>query len=169
MLLKHQGHTILLDEEDLHFLDEGKWNVTDCGGYLYLMKTGGFPFHRLVTGAPASTTVDHINKDTLDNRKENLRLVTKSENAQNSMPRANCTSQYKGVFKRGDTYRAYINYKGKRIYLGSTPNEPIAASRYDAAAVYLYGQFAAINFPEDRECYLQQVLEMEKEDGNTES
>lgn len=168
MLIKHQGHTIILDEEDQHFLNEGKWNVTDCGGYLYLMKTGGFPFHRLVTGAPPTVTVDHINKDTLDNRKENLRLVTKSENAQNSR-HIGGTSQYKGVFKRGDAYRAYITFQGKRIWLGSTPDEIVAASRYDAAAIYLYGQYAALNFPENKDTYILQVLDMENEDDNFKS
>jgi len=161
MIIEFQGHEINLDEEDQDLLGAGTWNVCDCAGYLYLMKSGGVPFHRIITNAPVNSIVDHINKNTLDNRKENLRLVTKSENGQNSKQRGG-TSQYRGVFKRGDKYRAYINCKSARIYLGSTSSETVAAMRYDAAAIYLYGRYAALNFPDDREIYLNQVEGMEE-------
>lgn len=64
--------------------------------------------------------VDHINRDTLDNRKCNLRIVDKSLNAVNAGIRSNNTSSVTGVSwnKNANSWRAYINYQGKRIELG---------------------------------------------------
>ena len=56
--------------------------------------------HRLVMGNPKGMQVDHINGDTLDNRKENLRVCTRSQNMQNKKLHSHSKTGYKGVHEK---------------------------------------------------------------------
>lgn len=82
-----------------------------------------FTFHRYLTNAPVSLIVDHINHDTLDNRRDNLRIVTHAGNQQNQIKaqRNNKTSGVLGVTwnKINKKWRARIGFNGKQNYLGS--------------------------------------------------
>lgn len=95
--------------------------------------------------------VDHINGNPLDNRRANLRLATRAQNARNS--RGWSSSGFKGVYwhKRRSRWQTEIRYNGQKRFLGyfDTPIE--AARAYDDAARELYGEFAALNFPRDGE------------------
>jgi hypothetical protein len=110
--------------------------------------------HRIVLDAPAGMDVDHINGDPLDNRKENLRICTRSENCRNRKTRTTSKSEFKGVYARpNNRYYAYIgdpDRKSRHISLGTygTPEE--AARAYDKKAKELHGNFALLNFPEDK-------------------
>jgi hypothetical protein len=77
--------------------------------------------HRFVIGAPKGSIVDHINNNTLDNRKNNLRIVTKSENGQNrkGVSKIN-TSGIRGVGwnKFAGKWSAYCSENGKKKHLG---------------------------------------------------
>ena len=79
----------------------------------------------------------------------NLRLCTQAQNIYNALPRLNCTSKYKGVYrnKKTNRYHAAIQHKGKKFYLGSFKNEIDAAKAYDKKAKELFGEFAYLNFP----------------------
>lgn len=92
--------------------------------------------------------VDHINRDTLDNRRENLRLATHSQNAINRGKHRDNTSGYKGVswFKRDQKWKAQIVTNRKHTYLGLFDNPIDAALAYDQAAKELHGEFANLNF-----------------------
>jgi hypothetical protein len=65
------------------------------------------------------TLVDHINRNPLDNRIENLRVADKSINAYNTQPRRNNSSGKKGVHLYKGKYRASIYLEGKKVHLGS--------------------------------------------------
>lgn len=88
--------------------------------------------------------VDHKNLNTLDNRRENLRLATRSQNRANGKLQRNSTSGYKGVTfdKASGKWIAQIKYQGRRYHLGicNTPEE--AHQLYCVAATRLYGEFA---------------------------
>lgn len=87
---------------------------------------------------------DHINRDTLDNRKQNLRITDKSGNAINAGLRTNNKSGVTGVSldKRTNFYRSYINYKGKRLELGMFHNkEDAIKARLEAENKY-YGIYS---------------------------
>jgi hypothetical protein len=88
--------------------------------------------------------VDHINGNGLDNRKENLRICSHSENQWNRTKYKNNKSGYKGVFFHSKTghWEAGIRINGKREYLGvfNTPQE--ASLAYSRKAIELHGEFA---------------------------
>jgi hypothetical protein len=76
--------------------------------------------HRFITNAPPGYSVDHINRNPLDNRDENLRIVTHAENLQNQKVRVDNRTGYRGVtyMKEFNKYRARIRVNGEYIYLG---------------------------------------------------
>ena len=93
--------------------------------------------------------VDHINRDKLDNRRSNLRLVTHTQNCVNASLRVTNTSGFKGVnFYRGKYWRAYIRVNYRHISLGFFPTAEAAARAYDEAAREHFGEFAFLNFPD---------------------
>ena len=90
---------------------------------------------------------DHIDGNTLDNRKINLRICNNAENNRNKdKPKSN-TSGYKGVswLNRIDKWRAYINVNKKQIHLGLFDSKDKAAIAYNIAALKYHGEFAKLN------------------------
>jgi hypothetical protein len=106
--------------------------------------------HREIMGvgdaARFETEVDHVNGNRLDNRRANLRLCTRAENARNVRGRA--LSGFKGVTQVRARWRAVIYAEGKIHRLGSFGAAEEAAHAYDEAARRLHGEFAKLNFPE---------------------
>jgi len=91
---------------------------------------------------------DHENGDTLDNRKENLRVATESQNKQNSHRKgSDCSSRFKGVsqHKPSGKWEAYIKLDGKKKHLGLYSSELDAAKAYDIAAKELFQDYAQPN------------------------
>lgn len=91
--------------------------------------------------------IDHINGNKTDNRIENLRLATASDNASNCASAHNSTSPYLGVsFKTASkAWVAQIYKLGKKSHLGLFDSEIAAAKAYNEAATRLHGQFARLN------------------------
>lgn len=120
-------------------------------GYVHI-KLGGsrFAAHRLVWfyvyGEWPSGCVDHINGKKTDNRIENLRVATASENAANSKSRRNSAGGLKGVTYLPDRrkYRARIRKDYKGIHLGYFDNPDDAAKAYREAANVLFDNFARV-------------------------
>ena len=94
--------------------------------------------------------VDHINGDKLDNRKENLRLVTMSQSNANRgkinfKRKVDKRSKFIGVSWDRNAYRAIICKDGKKEYLGRFDIEEDAAKAYNKRALELFGEYARIN------------------------
>lgn len=115
--------------------EENKWKI--------------FRMHRVIMGCDdPELVVDHINGDKLDNREENLRIATRSENNRNVKKTWESSSRYKGVTYAAGAEKpwiAQIGYGKERIYLGAYYHEREAASIYNLAAKKLFGQFADVN------------------------
>ncbi|MBB6677499.1 HNH endonuclease [Cohnella lubricantis] len=103
--------------------------------------------HREVLNAPDGFEVDHINGNTLDNRKSNLRIVTHQRNMHNVSSHGDSSSQYRGVFwnKQKLKWTAQICLDGKRRHIGHFVNELDAARAYNQEAIRLFGQYARLN------------------------
>lgn len=104
--------------------------------------------HRLIMDAPDGLMVDHENGDTLDNRRENLRLATHAQNNRNVVyKKVGAASKYKGVkyHKLQGNWFARIGLNGRSISLGYYETDKEAAEAYDLAAIKYHGEFARTN------------------------
>ena len=160
---------VLIDTSDLCILDGMQIGLKRSTGwrmnwYARIEKTGKercrASLARAIMRPLPGFEVDHINHNTLDNRRVNLRICTRSENARNSQgqrKRSAVGSKYKGViFHDAKKYnprcsatkpwRALTRVGGKRIELGYHETEEDAARAYDAYAKANFGEFACLNF-----------------------
>ncbi len=161
---KHYGFTFrrikltkdkfaIVDVEDYEKLAQYDWQLSEgeskkCYA-VCLVNRKIVSMHRVIMNAPAGMFVDHRYGDGLDNRKENLRIVTQAQNQYNRRKTSRKTSsKYKGVHlkKQYNKYGAEISCNGKRTHLGYFDNEIDAAKAYDEAAKKLFGEFAKLNF-----------------------
>lgn len=146
-----QGKFAIIDDEDTVKIQGYNWMFNNG----YAVATGPRPkreriwMHRLIVGRPsAGYWTDHINGIRTDNRKVNLRFVTKGQNAQNRNKAVDVKSSlYKGVslVKRDGTWRAAIKLNAKPINLGLYTDELDAALAYNQAALCLFGETAKLN------------------------
>ena len=113
--------------------------------------------HRQIINPSKRKIVDHINRNPLDNRRANLRIVTKSQNNMNRSGRRGTSSKYKGVSwsKTINCWRAMISVNKKGIFLGRFDSETEAAKAYDEAAKKYHGEYAYLNFCKDEGTHLE--------------
>lgn len=98
----------------------------------------------------SSEFVDHLDRDPLNNQRDNLRLASRSQNGANRNIRKNSLSGYKGVswHKTAKKWTAKLTLNGKLIHLGYFDDPIDAAKAYDQAAREYFGEFAVTNFTE---------------------
>ena len=103
--------------------------------------------HRVIIGATKDQEVDHIDRDRLNNRMSNLRIVTSSQNKMNQNIRKDNTSGFKGVTwdKDRDKWMVSINKDRRRMFIGRYRDLHEAAMAYNEAAVKLFGKYANLN------------------------
>lgn len=137
----------IIDDEDYQTVSKFKWHYVHYGRTGYARKTGGTRMHHLIIPLCAGFMVDHINGNGLDNRRSNLRLVTKSQNMMNSGVRTNNRSGYKGVSwaNRDKKWRVTIWKMNKQIDLGYFDDKKDAAKAYNDAAKIYHGEYAKLN------------------------
>lgn len=163
-----QGKFAQVDDEDFEYLNQFKWFAYKHRNTYYARRSVRIngthlceQMHRIVMGIghKKDKIVDHINHNGLDNRKENLRFCTSTQNSQNRTPYINKTSKYKGVSihrskrfskKRQEHYlyikwQAHIRINKKLYFLGYALTEKDAANLYNSAAIKNYGEFAFLN------------------------
>lgn len=115
-----QGKVTLVDDDDYEWLNQWKWQfaINYARRTDYTNGKKNVFMHRIILDAPNDYRVDHINGDKLDNRRENLRLATFLENAQNSKIRKDNKSGYKGVHwhKASGKWAAKIRVNNRSIH-----------------------------------------------------
>ena len=140
-----KGNKFYFDIEDFDLVSYYCWIEKD--GYLIANNLNGdsVRLHRLIMGLEKydNKKVDHMNHDTMDNRKENLRITTNQENCFNHKPHSNNTSGYSGVGFRKELnkWRARIYVDGRCICLGNYDNiNDAIKARLEAEKKY-YGEY----------------------------
>lgn len=159
-----RGFVALVDSADYEWLSKFKWRASSGDrkrAYAIRVQVSKgvsttFAMHRLIAGVGDDQVTDHINGDTLDNRRANLRACTQQQNSFNRSYPAG-PSGYKGVSKDGARWRAYIVVDRKHRALGGFASPLRAALAYDDAAKNLHGEFANLNFSADRDWIFPQA------------
>lgn len=143
-----QGKVAIVDADDFDWLNQWKWCASEQHNRWYAHQgCNGNAMHRVILNAPCGIDVDHIDNDGLNNRRNNLRLATKQQNACNAKIRKDNVTGYKGVSfnKSRNKFQAKIVVNGKHIYLGLFDDKIYAAKIYNEAAVVFHGAFARLN------------------------
>jgi len=114
-----KGKFAIVDDKDFEWLSQWKWSLAASGNHArrnvtHNGKQKTIFMHQEILGIKEGFYTDHINCNGLDNRKENLRFATKSQNSMNR------NHKCRGVYRRkiNGRYRVYIRVKGKSKYLG---------------------------------------------------
>ena len=150
-----RGKFAQVDDEDFEFLNQWKWQC-DSKGYATRnpWNAGRIYMHRLLAKTPKRKFTDHIDSNTLNNQKSNLRVVTHHQNNMNRTKVPKWTSLFKGVHHKSQSHRgkpwiASIKYREKMRHIGAFDNEHHAALAYDLWSDVLYGKFGKRNFSQD--------------------
>jgi hypothetical protein len=137
----------MIDTIDIPVVSQYKWWVSNRGYVCTTQKDRTILLHRLLLGTPPNMLTDHINMNTLDNRRINLRICNDNENVRNREKPVTNKSGYKGVYYHRQTkkWAAAISVNNKNIHLGlfSTPSG--GARAYNEAAVKYHGIYARLN------------------------
>jgi hypothetical protein len=158
------GKYVIVDNEDFYWLNKFNW---------YLNKNLHYPFneyarrnrlnknnsdqilmHRVILEKYKikieNKLIDHINNNSLDNRKSNLRIATKSQNKAHGQIYKNNSTGYRGVyyeenFRPNKKWRVRISVNGKDKHVGRYKTKEEAALAYNEVAIQYFGKFAYIN------------------------
>lgn len=146
------GMCAIIDADDSVKCAARCWSLKPgtCPRGFYVV-SHGLKLHRFLLDANPGQIVDHINGNSLDNRKANLRFVTPGQSARNRHVRKDSASGYKGVCATRGRFRAHIYANGHRHWLGAYDVPEDAALAYDDAARLLHGVHARFNFPSEGE------------------
>jgi hypothetical protein len=137
----------IIDLDDVDKVKEYKWGLSSKGYVITYIGDSCLLLHRLIMNCSNKMTVDHINHNTLDNRKINLRICSHSQNHMNKDIYITNKSGYKGVCwnNKENKWRAYISINKKQINLGMYVNiEDAKKARKEAEEKY-FGEFAYRN------------------------
>lgn len=147
-----QGKVAKVDDEDYDYLNQWKWYAHKCGKRYYATRKERkdilLRMHRVLLNMPQAMQIDHIDGDSLNNQKLNLRVCTQAENLRNKENTRGGTSIFKGVSMAGrhKKWRSQIKLNSKTLHLGYFNSESEAAKIYDIAAKKYHGDFAKLNF-----------------------
>lgn len=151
---KGQTFAVTVDDADSYLISQMHLRCSFKGDKWYVQghrrgEPSNKPFylHRIIAAAQKGDVVDHINGDTLDNRKSNLRVCNQASNLMNRRGRKVGTSKYKGVSwsVREKRWRVSLTKDGKCLFTKYCIDERQAAQEYNKAAKKFFGKFAFVN------------------------
>lgn len=151
-----QGCVALIDDEDAVRVLAHKWFLKrGHAGRLYAARMtpsaegrSCVVMHRELMNATEGVTVDHKDRDGLNNRRSNLRFATAREQVRNRGGYSR--SGYKGIARHGRGWRAQIQTGEKKIVTPAYDTPEQAARAYDKLALEAFGEFAVLNFADRR-------------------
>jgi hypothetical protein len=126
-----QGRYALIDDADYELVSKYKWHYLKIG-YAASKSSVGIYMHRLIQNPPKGMVVDHINGDTLDNRRANLRALSIRDNVNHRVRlNSNNTSGHRGISWHAGKWEARLMENRKNIYLGRFPSKEAAIAARD--------------------------------------
>lgn len=150
-----------VDDDVYDWAMQWRWFILKSAKRKYAVRWDGktiILLHRAIMNTPKGMVVDHINHDTLNCQKYNLRNCTSAENSMNRTAKNTGASQYLGVYKqitinkyKGKIYSPITRFcvslmhNKKYIYIGAFKEEIEAAKAYNMAAIKYHGEFANLN------------------------
>lgn len=145
-----QGMFAKVDDADFDWLNQWNWqahlNKRNNKYYAYRRNGLGVFMHKLILGITDNSILgDHINLDSLDNQRHNLRKATYSQNNANRSRMKDCAAPFRGVYKHGEKWKAPLRKNNESIYLGLHDTPAEAALAYNKAAKEHHGEFARLN------------------------
>ena len=153
-----QGKFALVDDQDYEFLMQWKWYAEKYYNKLFYAHRHSnkinyiiIQMHRVIAERMnldvESKKVDHVDRNGLNNQRNNLRISTNSQSQMNQGIRKDNTSGYKGVSwnRRLKKWHSQICYRHKRIHLGYFDDKEDAARAYNEAAIKYHKEFAVLN------------------------
>lgn len=152
-----QGKFAIVDDNDFEDVNRYKWYFNNGyavrGVYVGTIdgksKTRRVYMHKFILGSISGMVTDHVNRDSLDNRKSNLRHCTIHQNGMNQkINRSNNKSGFRGVYKnmRSKKWTAVISIKGQPTkHIGNFETPELASKAYNRVAEEAFGEFAVVN------------------------
>jgi len=148
-----QGKVTVVDDDDYEELSKHKWCLSVYGYVVRNIvengKRTGLRMHRKIMNLCSNDKleIDHINGDKLDNRKSNLRIVSRNQNMFNRGVYKSSKAKCKGVCfeKLKNKWRSQIQCFGKKEFLGFFESKQEAAIAYNKRATELFGEYARLN------------------------
>jgi hypothetical protein len=155
------GLSVMVNDEDFEWLSEYSFTLIDSRrhkkpqNYRFVKtniittsrKRTSVTIQHLIMGkAPKGYKIDHIDRDTLNNQRDNLRFVTNRVSSHNQSVKG--VSRYRGVTwdKEHQSWRTQIISQGRRYNLGRFRDDVTAARNFDYYALCIYGEYAVLNF-----------------------
>jgi hypothetical protein len=137
------GLNFTIDKDDYDLIKNYSWQTNSENYVQTTINNKSVKLHRFLMNPKENEYVDHINHNTLDNRKENLRVCTNEENCRNKRTYKNNTSGVKGVtwMKKNQVWIARITYNKKRIHLGCFSTLEEAKKSRQEAEIKYFGEF----------------------------
>lgn len=165
----YSGELISVDDEFFESLDQHNWwkagSKNKCYAGCNINRKTTY-MHRVIIESVLGRSldrkeeIDHIDGNGFNNQLSNLRIAGRSENMANMQHHKNSLSIYKGVHYRiqyTHPWQSKLMQDGKNIYLGYFDSEIEAATQYDLGALFCFGQYAQLNFPEKIKKYLAKL------------
>jgi len=133
-------------DREYGYLGQYKWSLASSGyprGHT-LTKKAVYLHHVILESAGQGLMIDHIDGDPKNNRRNNLRFVTQSQNQRNSKKR-NSKYKYKGVYHSGSSWCASVAVHGKKYYISGLTSEEEAALAYNELSLRHHGEYGRPN------------------------
>jgi hypothetical protein len=134
----------LIDKCDLPIVTNHRWSTILCNGTTYACRVKDYKkilMHRQILAAGADQLVDHANRNSLDNRRSNIRIATHSQNMVNK-PLPKNKWGFPGIAPHRRKWKAQMKVSGKRVTIGLFASKEEASAAYIAARKKQWGDFA---------------------------
>jgi hypothetical protein len=147
-----KGYEAIIDVADIGVVFGFNWCAVESRSTAYAVRNSQngnkkhIRMHRVILGAAENGLVDHVDGNGLNNRRDNLRLATRSENQRNRPAPKHNTTGIKGVSWCGTSakWRACIAFDGRFKSLGYFPSKEEAALAYKKASEEFHGKFGRL-------------------------